>query len=326
MLLSIIKKHALCFLVMSAIAFTPAFAQKTVVSPEGDKSLEYYDPLIPQNFAFDKENNLFVGISSVTNTIDLIHYSTDTLYIKKRITIDVVEGRHDVKQIYFPKGVAIYENHIVYLTANIDSCHFTVLDIDGGIVSNFSFEGAAQAFSYDPTTEKIYIAGDNPGKGYDIVVLDVANGFDNITVVSGHQLHVRKDRKADELFKQDPSGIVLALIAMTTVFSALILLYIVFKVLGNYQVRRQNKKSKKCAEDAASADGTSAGTSATATASVQNPGDISGEVFAAIASTIYTYQNELHDEEITIITIDKVSRNYSPWSSKLYGLNTYYKR
>ncbi|MDR1739669.1 MAG: OadG family protein [Bacteroidales bacterium] len=318
MLQYIIKKYAvLCLLVLPVFALAPAFAQKTVVSPEGDKSLEYYDPLIPQNFAFDKDNSLFVGISSVTNTIDLIHYSTDTLYIKKRITIDVVEGRHDVDKIYFPKGVAIYESRIVYLTANNDSCHFTVLDLEGNIVSNFSFGGAAQAFSYDPTTSKIYIAGDNPGKGYDIVVLDVSRGFDNISVVSGHQLHVRKARKADELFKQDPSGLVLVLISMTTVFSALILLYIIFKMLGIYQVRRQNKKLMPRAE---------AIKASKVSVAHQSPGGTSGEVFAAIASTIYMYQSELHDEEVTVITIDKVSRNYSPWSSKLYGLNTYFKR
>jgi hypothetical protein len=50
------------------------------------------------------------------------------------------------------------------------------------------------------------------------------------------------------------------------------------------------------------------------------PGEGSGEVYAAIAYALYLYQNEIHDEESTILTIDKVTRNYSPWSSKIYTL------
>jgi glutaconyl-CoA/methylmalonyl-CoA decarboxylase subunit delta len=49
---------------------------------------------------------------------------------------------------------------------------------------------------------------------------------------------------------------------------------------------------------------------------------ISGEENAAIAMAIYLYFNEMHDEESNIITIRKVSRSYSPWSSKIYGLNS----
>ena len=46
----------------------------------------------------------------------------------------------------------------------------------------------------------------------------------------------------------------------------------------------------------------------------------SGEVNAAIAMAIYSYFNELHDVESGVITIKRVSRHYSPWSSKLYNM------
>jgi Na+-transporting methylmalonyl-CoA/oxaloacetate decarboxylase gamma subunit len=48
--------------------------------------------------------------------------------------------------------------------------------------------------------------------------------------------------------------------------------------------------------------------------------DIEGEVHAAIAMALYLYSNELHDQENPVITMIKVSRTYSPWSSKIYGL------
>ena len=51
--------------------------------------------------------------------------------------------------------------------------------------------------------------------------------------------------------------------------------------------------------------------------------EISGEVNAAIAMTLYLYQNELHDYENTVLTVHKVSRTYSPWSSKIYSLRKY---
>jgi glutaconyl-CoA/methylmalonyl-CoA decarboxylase subunit delta len=50
---------------------------------------------------------------------------------------------------------------------------------------------------------------------------------------------------------------------------------------------------------------------------------VSGEVVAAIALALQTHLFELHDEERTIITIKRVSRTYSPWSSKLYGLRPF---
>lgn len=45
---------------------------------------------------------------------------------------------------------------------------------------------------------------------------------------------------------------------------------------------------------------------------------MSGEVNAAIAMAIYSYLNEFHDVESGVVTIKRVSKNYSPWSSKLY--------
>jgi Na+-transporting methylmalonyl-CoA/oxaloacetate decarboxylase gamma subunit len=47
---------------------------------------------------------------------------------------------------------------------------------------------------------------------------------------------------------------------------------------------------------------------------------MSGEVNAAIAMALYSYFDELHDVESGVITITRVSKTYSPWSSKLYNM------
>ena len=48
--------------------------------------------------------------------------------------------------------------------------------------------------------------------------------------------------------------------------------------------------------------------------------ELSGEVLAAISAAIYEMDQDVHDIESTILTIDEVKRKYSPWSSKIYGL------
>ena len=47
---------------------------------------------------------------------------------------------------------------------------------------------------------------------------------------------------------------------------------------------------------------------------------IQGEVFAAIAAALYEVAEDVHDLENTVLTINRVARNYSPWNSKIYGV------
>lgn len=51
-----------------------------------------------------------------------------------------------------------------------------------------------------------------------------------------------------------------------------------------------------------------------------NPEEVEEEIAAAIALAVHMYKNELHDQESFTITLKKVSRIYSPWSSKIYTL------
>ena len=53
---------------------------------------------------------------------------------------------------------------------------------------------------------------------------------------------------------------------------------------------------------------------------------VEGNVTAAISLAIHLYFNELHDEESNIVTIKKVRKAYSPWSSKIYSVNQNWPR
>ncbi|GHV67261.1 hypothetical protein FACS1894199_12360 [Bacteroidia bacterium] len=47
---------------------------------------------------------------------------------------------------------------------------------------------------------------------------------------------------------------------------------------------------------------------------------IEADINAAIALAVHSYLNELHDEESNIITIKNAPKQYSPWNSKIYGV------
>lgn len=113
----------------------------------------------------------------------------------------------------------------------------------------------------------------------------------------------------NERFKAvDPHGFIMALTAMCVVFTALLVLYRIFRLVGNINQGKVFRRKPKTAEAAAVA------------AATPNVNEVPGEVFAAISAALYQYENEQHDQESEIITIERVSRRYSPWSSKIYGL------
>ncbi len=48
--------------------------------------------------------------------------------------------------------------------------------------------------------------------------------------------------------------------------------------------------------------------------------DVNTEIAAVISTALHLFQNDVHDFESTVLTIKKVAKAYSPWSSKIYGL------
>ena len=118
---------------------------------------------------------------------------------------------------------------------------------------------------------------------------------------------IDKAAKPDKMKAMDPYGWILALTAMSVVFLALILLYFIFKAIGNANIKAGKKRS-------AAAAGTDVKSS--------QYGEVPGEVYAAIATAMHLYNedSETHDEESFVVTLHHTDRTYSPWSSKIYTL------
>lgn len=115
------------------------------------------------------------------------------------------------------------------------------------------------------------------------------------------------NHKIEEFATRDGNGFGMTVMAMCIVFSALLLLCLSFYAIGKIggAVSKMNKfrahgvDRREASEEIAVHD--------------------SGEEIAVISMALYEHLNA-HDTENTILTINKVKRAYSPWSSKIYGL------
>ena len=121
---------------------------------------------------------------------------------------------------------------------------------------------------------------------------------------SSNNAILEENPKVVNLQETDAWGGMLTITSMLVVFFALIALYLFFKLSGNIAKRMSEKKVAQ---------------SGTLSA-VRSHTHLSGEVLAAISAAIHEMREDEHDLESTILTIQHVKRNYSPWSSKLQTL------
>ena len=115
------------------------------------------------------------------------------------------------------------------------------------------------------------------------------------------------NNKIEEFAERDANGFGMTVMAMCIVFSALLLLCLCFYGIGKIgaSVSRLNKMRAHGVEK-----------------HDVEKGEIvhdSGEEIAAIVMALHDHLNA-HDTENAVLTINKVKRAYSPWSSKIYGI------
>lgn len=108
----------------------------------------------------------------------------------------------------------------------------------------------------------------------------------------------------------DQQGITITIVGYLIVMASLILLSVIFssipKVISYFTIRKLRSQGKKLKG---------------------NEGQpVAGDVNAAIATALHLYFSELHDEESNVITIKKIAKRYTPWSSKIYNMNSYNNR
>lgn len=115
--------------------------------------------------------------------------------------------------------------------------------------------------------------------------------------------------KMDKFEQHDSAGLGMTITAMTVVFIGLILLYISFRIIGKVAVKLRKRNAMKAQNVTDKQE-----------AKERGLGEAPGEVMAAISMALHEAQGADHDVEETILTISRVKRSYSPWSSKIYTL------
>lgn len=137
-------------------------------------------------------------------------------------------------------------------------------------------------------------------------VIDGKEEWAQLTKVtpSTNNLTLDSNEKIENFKTNDSLGIGMTITAMAVVFLGLLLLYLIFKQVGKAAIAASKRNAQKSG----------------APASANTPDEVSGEVFAAIATALYEMSDDNHDIEHTVLTIRKVRRAYSPWSSKIYSL------
>ena len=132
---------------------------------------------------------------------------------------------------------------------------------------------------------------------------------DKYVTPSTNNQTIESNPKMDKFEQHDPIGIGMAISAMSVVFLGLILLYICFKLVGKAAIKLR-KRNAMIAHNITDKQ----------EAKEKGLGEAPGEVIAAISMALHEAQGADHDVEETILTISRVKRSYSPWSSKIYTL------
>ncbi len=100
-------------------------------------------------------------------------------------------------------------------------------------------------------------------------------------------------------------GVPIAIVGYLIVFAALVILYLIFDNVAKLVEYRSRRKYEKNNNKNAEKD---------------KQYSTTGDVSAAIATALYLYFEEMHDEETGKLTVKRVSKRYTPWNSKIYNV------
>lgn len=114
--------------------------------------------------------------------------------------------------------------------------------------------------------------------------------------------------KEEQLKEKDKYGIGLAIISMSVVFFALIIIYLMLKLFAHWtKFTEKRKVVEKEPKNSTIATGLEEQTVMEA---------ITGEEMAAVCLAVHLHLHSFHDEESEVITIEPPLIRYSPWSQK----------
>ncbi len=252
----------------------------------------------------------FVAVDSVECSVHLVSVETmDTIGCFKT---DNTRKRHDLKNILRPVSVSAMGEYVLVLASAVnDTAYVAILDKEMNEVSRRAFQSPMYAMRRDGGA--LTVVGRNP-YGYDINILPL-HRLDFDAFANGEIMthHYRVAKQSEKIKQSDPIGIGLAAVAVSVVFLALVCICLLISGDGKLMMNMEEKRKKKGSEK-----------KSPAIKPVSQGSSSESEIVAAIAAAISLYNDELHDEEDTVITIQKVKRDWTPWNAKFYNMNHYF--
>ncbi|MDO5496760.1 MAG: OadG family protein [Alistipes sp.] len=101
-----------------------------------------------------------------------------------------------------------------------------------------------------------------------------------------------------------PNMFAVAGMGFMTVFFVLVLMIGIMKGMGYFFTRQRKVKS----------------VAPTGEVEYEEHAISDNEIVAAIIVALKMYKSDLHDRESEMLTINRITRAYSPWNSKIHGL------
>lgn len=270
-----------------------------------ERVLATHNEYVADRMVYDIRSQSMFVMNPINKSIDVIRKIGEHDSIVEFVKLNQFAGQ--------PKAMAFGNNVLAVIIGQPHSLDTLVcINTRGEILQQFGMDSLMQGVFYNVYRDQFVVWSLVP-LGYTIHTLDMKQAGTDLANarLEKHQFltePVIPETPAQKMMRVDPYGVMMIFLAMTVVFIALILLYLTFKNVAKVYTldirKRFLKRKGKTAEEAA----------------IPDIHDTTGELGAAIGLALYFYKNQLHDNENTILTIQKAARAYSPWSSKIYGV------
>ncbi|MBR4739501.1 MAG: OadG family protein, partial [Bacteroidales bacterium] len=235
--------------------------------------------------------NAFVAVDSVECCVHMVAFTEEgKLDTVGSFKTDNTHKRHDLKNILRPVSVGAMGDYILVLASAInDSAYVAILDKEMHEMARRAFRSPMYAMHREHGV--LMVVGRNP-YGYDINLLPL-HRLDFEAFANGEAVthHYRVAKQSEKIKQSDPIGIGLAAVAVSVVFLALVCIYLLISGSGKLIMSTEERQKKKGSDK-----------KAPAIKPVSKGSSSESEVVAAIAAAIHLYNDELHDEEETVIT------------------------
>lgn len=228
----------------------------------------------------------------------------DSIYVIPRGDVDTkVKPRSHV--VFFADGKdANGTFHLPFVLEAGKDNYIALYDVNGDLVDEVIVPASLPADNSFARTSEDAIDLHKNSRSFDESEWQVRVGQSEANAITPAKFNARPVNENVQKFKdEDGTGIWLTLMSMGVVFSALLMLYILFKLFGKFFTSKDKKKDDEVVDKAIDNE---------PTVESQPQGD--DEAIAAICMALYQHFNA-HDEESGVLTFDRSQQN-GAWGSK----------